>query len=274
MNNHTLTPRLSDQYAEYSSIHRRFCMLRFEGRSALVTGASSGIGLATARRLAEEGARVICVARNAERLQAAIASLEHPEKHLALPLDVTDEKGLEAATATIKAEHAPLHIGAFCAGLHSMRPIQSVNSMRIDELMNANFKSALLCTKLFARCAAPDGASIVWLSSVAALVGNPMESVYAGAKGALLSACQSVAAELAPKKIRVNVLAPGVVETPMSASWMKYLSAEQINKIRDRHLLGFGRPEDVAGVIAFLASADAQWITGSCITVDGGFACH
>lgn len=249
-------------------------MQRFEGKLAIITGASSGIGLATARLLESEGARVVCVARNVERLQAALASLVCPEKHVALPLDVTDEPAMESAVKTIKELGSPLHAGIFCAGAHALRPLQTLNSARIDDLLNANLKSALLSTKLFARCASPEGSAVVWLSSVAAQIGNPMESVYAAAKGALVSACRSVAAELAGRKIRVNVVSPGVVETPMSAAWMKYLSAEQINKIRERHLLGFGSPEDVARVIAFLASGEARWMTGSCVVADGGFSCH
>jgi len=98
--------------------------------------------------------------------------------------------------------------------------------------------------------------------------------LYAATKGALLAACRCMAVELAPKRIRVNVIAPGVVETPMSEPWLSRLTEPQLEAVRHRHLLGFGRPEDVAGPIAFLASDDARWITGTCLTIDGGLTCH
>jgi len=119
-----------------------------------------------------------------------------------------------------------------------------------------------------------DGASIVYLASAAAMIGNIGEAVYAASKGALLSACRSLAAELASRRIRVNVVAPGVVETPMSDRWLGQLAPEQREALRSRHLLGFGHPEDVAAAIAFLASDDARWITGTCLTIDGGLTCH
>ena len=134
--------------------------------------------------------------------------------------------------------------------------------------------SALLCTKMAAKLSSREGASIVYVSSAAAMIGNFGEAVYAASKGALLSACRSVAVELASKRIRVNVVAPGVVQTPMSDRWLSHLTPEELETVRSRHLLGFGRAEDVAAAIAFLASDDARWVTGTCLTIDGGLTCH
>jgi NAD(P)-dependent dehydrogenase (short-subunit alcohol dehydrogenase family) len=105
-------------------------------------------------------------------------------------------------------------------------------------------------------------------------MGNSGETVYAAAKGALCAAARALATELAPRRIRVNVVAPGVVETPMSAAWLSRLTGDDAARVRSRHLLGFGAPADVAGSIAFLASDDARWITGACLAVDGGLTCH
>jgi NAD(P)-dependent dehydrogenase (short-subunit alcohol dehydrogenase family) len=246
---------------------------RFEGKTVLIVGASSGIGLAVARRFAEEGGMVICSARTKERLNQVVASLPG-SGHLALPFDAANEAEVDNATAQLKSEKRAIHAAILCAGQHSLRPLQLLKASHIDEALAANVRSALLCTKMTAKLSSPEGASIVYLSSAAALIGNIGEAVYAASKGALLSACRSVAVELAAKRIRINVVAPGVVETPMSDRWLSQLTPEQREAVRSRHLLGFGRKEDVAAAIAFLASDDARWITGTCLTIDGGLTCH
>jgi NAD(P)-dependent dehydrogenase (short-subunit alcohol dehydrogenase family) len=247
---------------------------RFEGKTVLVTGASSGIGCATASRLALEGARIIAVARERVRLEQAAAEWSHPERHLVMNFDAGSEEAVELATAELRAKSGPLDAAVLCAGRHGLRPLQVAKSIHMDEMIAANIKSTLLCTKAFARCSNPGGGAVVWFSSAAALIGNPGEVLYAAAKGALISACRAVAVELAARRIRVNVVAPGVVETPMSGAWLGRLTPEQKEAIRARHLLGFGSPDDIAGVAAFLASDDARWITGTCLVADGGLTCH
>lgn len=248
-------------------------MRRFEGKTLLVVGASSGIGLATARRFAEEGGSVICAARDRERLELAMASLPG-ESHIAMAFDAANENEVNDAGNRLRAEKRVIHGAALCAGQHALRPLQLLKTASIDELLTANIRSALLCCRMAAKLADPEGSSLVLASSAAANIGNVGEVVYAAAKGALISACRSLATELAPKRIRVNAVAPGVVETPMSERWLSQLTPEQRSMVETRHLMGFGRPEDVASVIAFLASTDARWITGTCIAVDGGLTCH
>lgn len=249
-------------------------MRRFEGKAAVVTGASSGIGLAVGSRLAAEGARVIAVARNAERLQSAVESWADSSLHIPLAFDASDERAVTDAFAALRRSKTVLDVAVLCAGRHAMRPLQALNSSCFDELLSANLKSALYCTKAFARSTGENGGSVVWLASAAAFIAGPGESIYAAAKGALVSACRGLACELAGRGIRVNVIAPGVVNTPMSAAWLNTLPDDDRSRIRQRHLLGFGEPEEVSGPIAFLASDDARWITGTCLTVDGGLTCH
>lgn len=167
-----------------------------------------------------------------------------------------------------------LDAAVLAAGQHAFYPLQLMRGRTIDEMLANNVRSALLCTRAAVKLAPRGGASIVWVSSAAAILGQPAESLYAAAKGALVSACRSLATELAPRRIRVNAVAPGVVETPMSRAWLSLLNPDQVNAVRGRHLLGFGSPCDVAAGIAFLASDEARWITGTCLTIDGGLTCH
>ena len=248
-------------------------MPRFDGKSVLVTGASSGIGLAVARRFAAEGGRIICAAREKERLEKVVTGLPGTG-HVALAFDSSNENEVESALALLKVEKRVIDAAALCAGRHLIRPLQLLKVFHLDELLAANLRSALLCTKMVMKLAPREGASVVWVSSAAAMIGNAGEAAYAASKGGLLSACRSLAAELASRKIRINVVAPGVVETPMSDRWLSQLTSEQKEAIQSRHLLGFGKPEDVAAGIAFLASDEARWITGACLTIDGGLTCH
>jgi NAD(P)-dependent dehydrogenase (short-subunit alcohol dehydrogenase family) len=247
---------------------------RFESVHALVTGASSGIGFAAAEQLAREGAAVVAVARDEARLQAAMRQWPNPERHLALPLDASDEMAVEKAFEYLREFQRPLSIGIFAAGSHAIRPLSLTRSAHIEQLFSSNVTSALLCTKAFSRQVPASGGSIVWLASAAGLVGNFGESIYAATKGALLSACRSLAVELGPRKIRINSVAPGVVRTPMAEAWVRQLTPDQLASVEKRHLLGFGDPADVAKAILFLASSDARWITGTCLVADGGFTCH
>ena len=146
-----------------------------------------------------------------------------------------------------------------------------LNREGIAQAFEANVTTALLATAAFAKAAAKEGGSMVWLSSVAAMRGTATFSAYAAAKGALISAARVAAIELAPRRIRVNVIAAGVVETAMSESWLAMLNDEQKTAIQRRHLLGIGQPADLAGVIAFLLSDDARWMTGS-VLADGGLS--
>lgn len=245
-------------------------MRRFEGRTFLVVGASSGIGRATAERLASEGGRVVGVARTSETLQAAIAALPG-EGHQAIAADAVDYAALAPVIAAGKAAGG-FSGAALCAGVNALRPLALLDEAGLRTILDVNVVSTLNATRAFTKAAAKSGGSVVWLSSVATERGSAGFIAYAAAKGALNGALKSVAAEVAGRNIRVNAVAAGVVQTPMADGWMAKLSEDQRRAVESGHLFGLGRPEDVAGAIAFLLSDDSRWMTGATMTVDGGLS--
>jgi NAD(P)-dependent dehydrogenase (short-subunit alcohol dehydrogenase family) len=248
---------------------------RFANQSFLITGASSGIGRATACRLATEGAKLILLARNIERLEET-KSLLSGQGHQSRICDVADENQVIEAFKQIRTETAELNGLVHCAGIHWLRPLQLTDSAAVQQMLTSHVISSLALTRalLSQRLAAKDGCSVVWLSSAAALQGGAGSVAYSAAKAGMIAAVRVLAVELARRKIRINAIAPGVVRTAQSNAFLSALPPEQVQAIENDHLLGFGQPEDVAATAAFLLSNDARWITGTTLVVDGGLTAH
>lgn len=245
-------------------------MKRFEGKLVLVVGVASGIGLATAKRLSREGAKIVGVGRDNERLQNALVTLEGSGHH-GIVADVAVEEQMKPIVKYGKEQGG--YSGAVCcAGLHEVRPLSLLKPDNLIASFIGNTIPAINCAKSIAKATHQEGAGVVWMSSVAAIRGTAGFTAYSCAKGALISAAKVAAVELSKKKIRVNVVTAGVVETPMSEGWLGLLSQEQRDEVDKTHLLGIGKPEDVADAIAFLVSSDSRWITGSSVVVDGGLS--
>lgn len=249
--------------------------MRFQGQTILVTGASSGIGRASALRLAQEGGRIVLVARNVPRLEKTCTELAGGG-HVVRPCDVTNEAAVIEMTNELRKEVGALNGVVHCAGIHWLRPLQITDSESLQEMLASHIVSSIALTRAVVtrRLASKEGCSVVWLSSAAALKGGAGTVAYAAAKGALISAARALAVELARRKIRINVIAPGVVHTPQSEAFLSKLPPEQVQAIAQKHLLGLGEPEDIAAVVAFLLSEDARWITGTTIVADGGLTAH
>jgi len=246
-------------------------MTRFAGKTVVITGGSSGIGLAAARRIAEEGGRVALVARGEVRLQEATASLPG-SGHLWRVADAANEETLTLVAKELREALGPIHGIVCAAGAHAVRPLAVSKAKNFEELYQQNAISAANTVRLFMRAFPPEGGAVVFMSSVAGSRGSAGAAAYAAAKGALLALSRSLALELAGRRIRVNCVLPGVVETPMSAGFLGALPAEQKDAIVKAHPLGLGQPSDVAGAVAFLVSDDARWITGAELVVDGGLS--
>ncbi|MEN6407986.1 MAG: SDR family oxidoreductase [Thermoguttaceae bacterium] len=245
-------------------------MNRFEGKCILIVGGYSGIGQSAARRLAEEGASLVLVGRQEDKLRLAIAALPG-SGHKIVVADCAVQEQLQPLVQ-IGRQRGGFDGMVVCSGFHAMRPISVLNRESIDQAFEANVATALLATGAFAKAANKAGGGVVWFSSVAAMRGTASFAAYSAAKGAIISAARVAAVELAPRHIRVNVIVAGVIQTAMSEGWMSRLNDEQRAAVAKQHLLGLGQPEDVAGVVAFLLSDDARWMTGSILTVDGGLS--
>ncbi|WP_137899203.1 SDR family oxidoreductase [Sphingomonas sp. 2SG] len=241
------------------------------GRHLLVTGASSGLGRAAALAFAEAGARLTLMGRDTGRLDETRARLAG-ERHAAVATAFNDLEATAEAVKAIVSEHGTLDGVFHAAGTELVRPMRMFKNNNAAELFGAALYGSLGIARAAAsRGVLSDGASLVIMSSVAGLRGTAGMVGYSAAKAAVDGVVRSLACELAPRRIRVNSIAAGAVETEMHARLAKTLGESAIDQYERRHLLGFGRPADITNAAMFLLSSASTWITGTTLMVDGGY---
>ena len=251
--------------------HETFNPMSLAGRTVLVTGATSGIGRATAMYAAKLGARVVASGRNEERLATTVSELPGNE-HIGRAFDLSALDEISPWLKSICAEVGPLHGLAHCAAIQATRPIRAVRASFVEEILRSNLSAALMLAQAYRQKACRGTpASLVYLSSSAALRTAPGNVVYAASKGGIVSMVKGLGVELVRDGMRVNAVAPAMVDTPMSDQFRETISEENFQKVIEMHPLGMGRPEDVAAAICFLLAETGRWITGSVLCVDGGF---
>ena len=238
----------------------------------LVTGASSGIGRETSRLLAELGAHVILVGRNAERLRTARAGLPG-DGHTEESFDLVANLGLIPEWMKRIAQGSrPLTGIVHCAGIHIAVPLMGAKPQDYEKAYALNVVAgAMLVRGLRQRTVRANRPAVVFVSSILGLVGTAGVSPYSASKGAVTALARSLAIELATEGIRVNCVAPGLIKTEMTEELGRRFTLEQLEGFGRLHPLGIGEPRDVANAIVFLLSDAARWITGTTLVVDGGY---
>ena len=238
--------------------------LSLSGRVALVTGGTRGIGLATARALVEAGATVVLTGRDEARAKEAAASVGAS----GLALDVTDAKAVSSLVRGVAKEHGKLDIVVANAGIMEDALLGMIREELVDTTLSTNVAGTLHTVQAAARAMMRKrSGAIVVLASIVGEHGSAGQTVYAASKAAVANIARSAAKELGRSGIRVNAVAPGVIETDLTAGLSEDAKAENAGKTPLGRL---GRPEEVANAIRFLVSDEASFITGQVLGIDGG----
>jgi NAD(P)-dependent dehydrogenase (short-subunit alcohol dehydrogenase family) len=246
-------------------------MGRLEGKVAVVTGAGSGIGAATSRVLAGDGAKVACA--DIDEARAAATAKEITEAGgtaIAIQLDVTDAASNDAAAAAVVDAFGGLHVAHVNAGLATVGAVFDISAEEWDRVMAVNLRGVLFGVQSFGKAIRDSGGgSIVVTSSGAGLLGGPSMGTYCATKFGVIGLVKCAAADLAPYNIRINAVCPGVIDTPILGP--AHGNADFMKMFGERHPIGrVGQPEEVGRLVSFLGSDDASFITGGAYPVDGG----
>lgn len=235
-----------------------------EGKRVLVTGASSGLGRAIAQACARRGAAVVLSGRDEVRLAETRASLAHGD-HGSIAADLIDAAGREKVVTGCGVIDGVVH----SAGISRLSPIRLATQQHLADVWKINYEAPTLLTqRLLAKNQVAAQGSILFMSSIAAFIGVAGVGVYSGTKAALIATMRCLAMEVVKRGIRVNCLAPALVETPLLAATETVVA--NLDEQRAAYPLGFGKPEDVSNAAIFFLSGASRWITGTTLVMDGG----
>ena len=230
----------------------------------LITGASSGIGRATAIECSKAGAKVILLGRNIDRLNETLSQC-NGEGHSIIQCDLSDLDSLSEKLNNIPELDGVVHN----AGVNTKYLVKNLSKEKIDGIFHTNYYAPVLMTQLFLKKKIlKKNASLVFISSISASLGAISNSVYASSKGAMNSFVRSLALEIAPRGMRANVIQPGMIETPILNA---YAMSEELETFKNSSPLGHpGEPTDIANGCVYLLSDASKFVTGSVFTIDGG----
>src|SRR6056297_617430 len=240
-----------------------------KGQVAIVTGASQGLGKAVAEALGSNGATVVCLARNAEKLAATVAAIATAGGTAeAVSCDVTDRAAAAAAIESTHAKYGRLDILVNNAGITRDKLLRGMSDEMWDDVIATNLTSCFVCCRAAATLMrrAKYG-RIINMASISGLIGNPGQANYSASKAGMIGMTRTISKELVSRGVTCNCVAPGFIESDMTAGLGDVVMAEVKKQIPAKRI---GQPEDVAAAVLFLASKDAGYISGQTIVVDGG----
>ena len=247
-------------------------LFRLDGRIALVAGAGSGIGRAAAHGLATAGATVLCADINLEAAEETATQIRSGGANAeSQHVDITSEQSVGALARHIRERHQSLHVLVSTPAINVRKPLASYSGDEFESVIRLNLKGSFLVAQAAARLMSEGRAgSIILLSSIRSVVVEPGQGVYAATKAGLVQLARALAAELGPAGVRVNCIAPGIVDTPLTTPIKN--RPEWYNAYSSKNALGrWATAEEIAGPIVFLASDAASYVTGAVLFVDGGW---
>jgi NAD(P)-dependent dehydrogenase (short-subunit alcohol dehydrogenase family) len=250
-------------------------LFRLDGQVALIAGAASGIGRASALGLARAGAIAICAdidPEGAERVATEIRGTDGANGQAeACTLDITDEAAVETAIGKLRSRHGRIDVLVSTPAVNVRKPLLSYSSAEFDKVIGLNLKGTFLIARAVARVMNEQkSGSIILMSSIRSITTEPGQGVYAATKAGLVQLARTFAAELGPSGVRVNCIAPGVVETPLTQPIKN--KPEWYNAYAAKNALGrWASADEMAGPVVFLASAASSYVTGAVLFVDGGW---
>lgn len=247
-------------------------LLNIRDRRFLITGAASGIGKATTQILANLGAELILVDYNEEGLHQFIKQQSSDKLH-PLVLDLSEPEQIRPEIENAVKKYGKLNGMAHIAGIPYITPLKAIQREKADKLYRVNQYAAVELIKTFAsnKIHSNDGGSAVLISSVYGVVGSAANVAYAMTKAAIIGITKALSIELAPKRIRVNCIAPGFIKTKMMEENSFRFDDEYMQRLNNLHPLGLGEAEDIANGVVFLLSDMSKWMTGAVMNIDGGF---
>lgn len=247
-------------------------LLNIRDRRFLITGAASGIGKATTQILANLGAELMLVDYNEEGLHQFIKQQSSDKLH-PLVLDLSEPEQIRPAIENAVKKYGKLNGMAHIAGIPYITPLKAIQREKADKLYRVNQYAAVELIKTFAsnKIHSNDGGSAVLISSVYGVVGSAANVAYAMTKAAIIGITKALSIELAPKRIRVNCIAPGFIKTKMMEENSFRFDDEYMQRLNNLHPLGLGEAEDIANGVVFLLSDMSKWMTGAVMNIDGGF---